>query len=228
MPPLLKQEQSHREIVPRGRTFSRRCHRRPRKDETKEEVSRRGRQVLEDNFLLRDSRRVLSVSKRRHTLASSKIEPTSLKESTTGNHPNKNHQGRYTLPSRKKNSLQPDVVLHETWYYSSNHVLVNRERMMRGIPPLMRSIALDEMARNIATLCEQTGQCQGIPSFYNGNVIRGESIRSIHEQTMKLACAERENLLNTDYREFGMATHKSTRDGSLYLCQLFDRTRIEI
>jgi hypothetical protein len=190
---------------------------------------------------LRASRRFLSAARRRHTMASIEAQVCPPQQQREIEIPPQPHR-QYTLPpSRKHNSLQyspqdrePIIALHDTWYYSSNHVLVNRERMMREIRPLMRSIALDEMARTIATMSAtncppqpQEPDTTMIPKHYHGHVLVGESIRSIHQHTLLHDPQARDKLLDVDYREFGMATCKG-RDGRLHLCQLFDRTRVEI
>jgi hypothetical protein len=216
----------------RGRTLSRRCNR------GHEEPPRR-----ESSFLSRASRKVLSVTGRQPRRNLSKVGPAAAEEEGEQRRSRK-HSSLLELSRPQQASQQQQTEgqhVHETWYYSANHVLVNRERMMRGIRPLMRSIALDELARTIATLSAQTGLCQPIPSCYHGNVLYGASIRSMHERTMTTnkrrnkrrnqhehdQKQHRANVLNADFREFGMATHKG-RDGQLYLCQLFDQTPIEI
>jgi hypothetical protein len=208
----------------------------------------------QENILLRASRRVLSAASRRRRRRRLRWHTTTVAMNDVI--PPQPPHRRCTLPpSRKHSSLQHDhdspppqdaaedepviVVLHETWYYSSNHVLVNRERMMRGIRPLMRSIALDEMARTIATISANKNCCQPqepqeepdtstmIPKYYHGHILVGESIRSIHQHTLRHDPKARDKILDVDYREFGMATCKG-QDGRLHLCQLFDRTRVEI
>jgi hypothetical protein len=244
---LLPPSQQHN----RGRTFARRCddirlcRRKKHILETTTKEQAPNAKVLvtqqqQENVLLRASRRVLSGARRRHTVASIKAQVCPPHQQEEIEIPPQPHR-EYTLQlSRKHSSLQHSpqdrelvIALHDTWYYSSNHVLVNRERMMRGIQPLMRSIALDEMARTIATMSAENCPPQTqepdtiIPKCYHGHVLVGESIRSMHERTLLHDPQARDKLLDVDYREFGMATCKG-RDGRLHLCQLFDRTRVEI
>jgi uncharacterized protein YkwD len=126
----------------------------------------------------------------------------------------------------KSNSLM-DLVqykeeeIHSTSYFASNHVLVNRERMKRGLRPLTRNIAMDEMARKIARAMAESNGLNNLCTTYVGNVLRGESIRSIHRSTMQQKQGrERANLLNPYFQEFGVGTCKGA-DGMLYMCQLF-------
>jgi hypothetical protein len=151
---------------------------------------------------------------------------------------------RPTLPSRKQCSLMIDPAnqqqspsfppqsperRHQTWYYSSNHVLVNRERVANGLPPLHRRVTMDERARQVAAWAAQGKSLKGLISgqdshtFCSGNVLVGSSIRAIHEQTLERTHCQRErrNLLNPDYTEFGIGTYKDSHSGQLVLCQLF-------
>jgi uncharacterized protein YkwD len=117
--------------------------------------------------------------------------------------------------------------IHSTSYFASNHVLVNRERMKRGLRPLTRNIAMDELARENAKRMAETGGVTPIPATYVGNILRGESIRAIHRAIMQnKEGRERANLLNPYFQDFGVGTSKSA-DGMLYICQLFSE-RLEL
>ena len=132
----------------------------------------------------------------------------------------------------KANSLKDlvnysEAEIHSTSYFASNHVLVNRERMKRGLRPLTRNIAMDELARSNAEKMAETGGVAPIPATYVGNVLRGESIRAIHRSTMQnKEGRERTNLLSPYFQDFGVGTAKS-QDGQLYICQLFSE-RLEL
>jgi len=132
----------------------------------------------------------------------------------------------------KSNSLM-DLVqykeeeIHSTSYFASNHVLVNRERMKRGLRPLTRNIAMDELARKSAESMAESNGKNPLKTTYVGNVLRGESIRSIHRSTMQQKQGrERANLLNPYFQDFGVGTAKGP-DGMLYMCQLFSE-RLEL
>jgi len=111
--------------------------------------------------------------------------------------------------------------IHSTSYFASNHVLINRERMKRGLRPLTRNIAMDQLARASAeTMAGSTG-IQPLNMTYVGNVLRGDTIRSIHRSTMlQKQGRERANILNPYFQDFGVGTCKG-EDGMLYMCQLF-------
>lgn len=132
----------------------------------------------------------------------------------------------------KSNSLM-DLVqykeeeIHSTSYFASNHVLINRERMKRGLRPLTRNIAMDELARKSAESMATSNGLNPLKTTYVGNVLRGESIRAIHRSIMQQKQGrERANLLNPYYQEFGVGTCKG-EDGQLYMCQLFSE-RLEL
>ncbi len=132
----------------------------------------------------------------------------------------------------KSNSLA-DLVqykedeIHSTSYFASNHVLVNRERMKRGLRPLTRNIAMDDLARKSAEAMAESNGLNALPTTYVGNVLRGETIRTIHRSTMlQKQGRERANILNPYFQDFGVGTCKGS-DGQLYMCQLFSE-RLEL
>jgi uncharacterized protein YkwD len=117
--------------------------------------------------------------------------------------------------------------IHSTSYFASNHVLVNRERMKRGLRPLTRNIAMDTLARDNAQAMADSAGCSPLKTTYVGNVLRGESIRAVHRATMlNREGRERANLLNPYFQDFGVGTAKG-EDGMLYVCQLFSE-RLEL
>lgn len=148
--------------------------------------------------------------------------------------------------SRKELSLRIDSPLsatckrvekpHDTWYFSSNHVLVNRERMMRGIAPLMRNTKLDGFARMVAQGAADRGQATDVDDLreeandlkVDGTILKGESIKSIHQEVMKTNCKSRDRILKKSFQQFGVATCKRD-DGLLVLVQIFSKQgRLEI
>jgi uncharacterized protein YkwD len=121
-----------------------------------------------------------------------------------------------------------------TWYYSSNHVMVNQERTKRVIAPLTRLAELDTIAREHAAAMAAQGKLfhsdpAEIHAKFNQhhrfsrrmgeNVACGANIREIHTQMMKIP-TDKHNILHRRYTHFGMGTANG-QDGKLYLCQVF-------
>lgn len=137
-----------------------------------------------------------------------------------------NQHSRHSLPD-VASTYETQSSKHDTWYYSSNHVLVNHERVERGISPLHRSRGLDEKARELAKIAADKGKLKRIiPMGLKGNIFRGETIREIHYDMMEKEGREQKKILSAKYNAFGMGTHKG-EDGFLYLVQLFEKTRID-
>ena len=137
-----------------------------------------------------------------------------------------------TRRAGKSNSLKnlveyTEEELPSTSYFASNHILINRERMKRGLRPLSRNSTMDDLARDHANKMAASKGCSPIQTTFVGNVVRGESIRSIHKITMQHKDGrERFNILNPYFQDFGVGTCKG-EDGMLYMCQLFSE-RIEL
>lgn len=121
--------------------------------------------------------------------------------------------------------------LPDTWYFASNHVLVNQERTKRSVAPLVRSKELDEIACQHAksmAAAQTTFHINPLElqhSFmrparrFGENVARGKAIRDIHE-TMMDTRSQRNNIIDRRFTHMGMGTAKDAK-GQLYLCQLF-------
>jgi Cysteine-rich secretory protein family len=122
-------------------------------------------------------------------------------------------------------------VLPGTWYYSSNHIMVNTERTKNNIHPLTRKSELDAVARAHAedmackdrlyhTTSKELQKMIGRPCRRIGvNVFRGDNIRAIHNE-MVLSPSDVRNMLDDRYLEFGMATTRGP-SGDLFLCQIY-------
>jgi hypothetical protein len=121
--------------------------------------------------------------------------------------------------------------LPTTWYYSSNHVLVNTERTKRTIAPLVRMRELDEIAReNVDAMARVNRASHSNPNFLKlrfqrparrlgENVAKGSSIRAIHEAMMETR-SDYNNIADRRYTHMGMATARAS-DGELFMCQIF-------
>jgi hypothetical protein len=123
-----------------------------------------------------------------------------------------------------------DRQLPGTWEYSSNHILVNSERIRRNAHALTRRIELDALARERAEQMAKNGKVHhGAPEDiqfrlhpcrrFGENVASGASIRSIHGDMVRNK-ADLNNMLDRRYIFMGMGTARSD-DGTLYLCQIF-------
>ena len=119
-----------------------------------------------------------------------------------------------------------------TWYYSSNHVLVNQERIKRTMAPLIRMVELDQLARIHAEQIAEEEELRhveadalrfalkDIPHRRLGeNVGCGENIRSIHQDMMGTR-SNRNNIVDRRFTHMGMGTALG-KNGELYLCQIF-------
>ena len=117
--------------------------------------------------------------------------------------------------------------LPSTANFSSNHILVNRERQRLGMAPLHRSRDLDAIARMRA---EEMAQAQQVPqhsikigSSMAENVQKGPSIRLIHQIIMcgqGSSSPDRDNILSTKFTRFGVGCSVG-EDGLIYLSQIF-------
>lgn len=136
------------------------------------------------------------------------------------------------LAERLGKAMARSRKLPNTWYFSSNHVLVNQERSQRVIAPLTRMLGLDAIARLHAEEMAATGRVYYLDlstlTFalkdincrrLGVNVQKGKSIRDIHKLMMQ-ALSNKNNILDRRFTHMGMGTAVG-KDGALYLCQIF-------
>lgn len=118
-----------------------------------------------------------------------------------------------------------------TWYYSSNHIMVNNERTKNSVHPLTRKHELDAAARwhaanmaavdtvhhpNLLKLQNKIGKpCRVLCA----NIARGQNIRAIHNRMME-SRVDVKNMLDKRYLQFGMGTATGP-NGDLFLCQVY-------
>ena len=126
-----------------------------------------------------------------------------------------------------KNRRLPGVV---PGFISSNHVMVNKERIAIHIPALTRRIELDAVARERAEKMANEGKV-GHGSLddlefqirpcrvFDENIACGKSIQDIHNDMLKNE-ANRTKMVDRRYSYMGMGTARGN-DGTLYLCQIF-------
>lgn len=98
---------------------------------------------------------------------------------------------------------------------------------MRGIAPLMRSIAFDEVARKIAIAAGNRVRSSEIHTNQlfqqlkcDGTILQGPSIRCIHNKIMKTASKSKQRILKESYQQFGIGTYKNS-EGILFVVQIF-------
>ncbi len=118
-------------------------------------------------------------------------------------------------------------------YFSSGHVMINKERAERNRAPLLRSRLLDDLASEHAHKMALCGTLQHsvdsldelkemLQSVNAGeNIQRGKSIREMHaimiKQRRSASCL---NIMSSKFTQFGIGTAKGT-DGQLYMVQFF-------
>ena len=116
--------------------------------------------------------------------------------------------------------------------YLSNHVLVNRVRIEKGLRKLKRSRYLDTLAQDYANEAAQAQSFRRsqhtIDELQNvlgsqrvgQNLCRGHTMIEMHNVSMATAGAPRNNILSRNFVEFGMAIAKA-ECGKLYMVQFF-------
>jgi len=118
-------------------------------------------------------------------------------------------------------------------HFSNNLVLINQERFGRSMRPLQRCLDLDEIAcahaASMANRCQlflMVGNSDELKELLHAeeagiNINRGTSIRRMHASAMRDRRLPSRNILSSKFTHFGMGTHMSSKDGNLYLVQLF-------
>jgi hypothetical protein len=108
-------------------------------------------------------------------------------------------------------------------YPTGNLIWVNTERLIASLEPLCRNASLDQMAREHAEEMTEAGElmrCTHETADIKENVLVGPSIQNAHKLAMSIDCEAKDNILNPDFKEFGMGAVKG-KDKNLYVCQLF-------
>jgi hypothetical protein len=133
---------------------------------------------------------------------------------------------RSAKKSKKKNALaatpaSPAQTKSLVVRAAPIHVVVNQERLNRGMVIYSRNMVLDSKAQELSKQLAESDGNTCTPSSYHGNVGQGASIHAIHATMMKdKQGTARQNILSTDFSEFGMAMSRG-QDGLLYMVQLF-------
>lgn len=118
--------------------------------------------------------------------------------------------------------------------FGGNHVLINRERVIRSIKPLCREKLLDELAANHAKKLASQEKMEhsslkktmrgvlasGPARLIGENICKGKTAQKIHEKMMLRFPQERNNILDRRYTSFGVGSAKSS-SGELYIVQIY-------
>jgi uncharacterized protein YkwD len=126
-----------------------------------------------------------------------------------------------------RNRMLPTVV---PGFISGNHMLVNKERIIRHLPALRRRVELDQLAKERAEIMAKAGRVRrGDRKYmlsrlspctsYAENVACGTSIIEIHNKMLTID-SDVNNMIDKCHTEFGMGTSKA-RNQKIYLCQIF-------
>lgn len=153
----------------------------------------------------------------------------------------------YDTDTRKQQQLpqrQPQPLL---WKYSSNHVMINQERSLRNIHPLIRLSELDQLARMRAEDMAQNGRLfyatqdclqlnlgsilssdQLEKTCVTENICKGTAIIDIHNAMMTSPHSqEYSNLLDHRFKYFGMASVRSMSPHYDIDCDGIQETRVQ-
>jgi uncharacterized protein YkwD len=114
------------------------------------------------------------------------------------------------------------------------HVMINHERMARGLSPLQPSRFLTKLARAHAhVLADRTKLGHSVQTLeelqqalnsldVGENIQRGvNGVHEMHRMSVKEGTFNCLNIIRESYLEFGMGLAKSRKDGKLYMVQLF-------
>lgn len=116
--------------------------------------------------------------------------------------------------------------------YLSNHVLINRVRLQRGVPKLRRSRYLDSLAQDyvneaarLRDFSHSQHTIEELRSLLGServgqNLCKGQTMIEMHELAMQNGGPTRANILSKNFVEMGMATATSV-SGKLYMIQFF-------
>jgi hypothetical protein len=98
--------------------------------------------------------------------------------------------------------------------------LLNIERIKRKLPPFIRSMLLDSIAKDVAMQLSRSNGAKCRPTDYYGNIGKGVDIWTIHNKMMAQKGTEKANIIASHFYQCGIGMARD-RDGQIYLCQLF-------
>lgn len=139
------------------------------------------------------------------------------------------------VDSRSLGSCSPVSVVDRKYILDfESLVLVNKERRKRNLSLFKSSDFLNTLAQaQVVRMAESgsvfhsVGCIQELMLMLSSesvaeNIQRGDSLATMHMETMKESTINRANLLSKHFNEFGSAVAMG-KDGKLYSCQLFRR-----
>ena len=142
--------------------------------------------------------------------------------------------GKFRAP-RERNAIALKLQsLPDAETYASNHVMINRERVIFGLPQLNRSSVLDEIAQSHAKSMAKEKQIIfrldeenlfrlrlefDSRTAFALNVSCGENVREVYGSFMK-SSVPRSNILNSDIEIMGVGSALDSDDCS-FVCQIF-------
>lgn len=99
--------------------------------------------------------------------------------------------------------------------------LLNKERAKRSLPRFSRNMLMDSIAKDVSLQMAKSGGSSCEATDYYGNVGKGVSVWAIHQQMMANKATERSLILSPDFSQVGIGMTRRSKDGQLFLCQLF-------
>lgn len=162
----------------------------------------------------------------RYTLKQSKSDDTDSTEISTEEQEERSKQ--LSIKQRAK------ALPRGPGAFGGSHVLINTERVRRGIRPLCREVCLDEVAAKHAKVLSTQENLQhsslrrtikhvlkvGPCRLLGENISRGESAYKIHDKMMLKFTQDRNNILDRRFTAFGVGSAKS-KSGDLYIVQIY-------
>jgi len=147
---------------------------------------------------------------------------------------------KFRSPRERRAMAEKLQDMPDTRLYASNHVMINKKRVLHNLPLLQRSNVLDEIARKHATsMAEQEKVISNLDaenisilkremdsSFaYALNVSSGSAIREVQKNFMKSSIPKK-NILSTEVDLMGVGSAYDLK-GKVYVCQIFVRSKSE-
>lgn len=142
----------------------------------------------------------------------------------------------FQTPRERRELFETLEKMPYTGYLPSNHVVINKERVIHKLPELERCHALDAKARYHAILMlekkktlseldntclkQMMSDCESNEGLIIGlNVAYGKTIKELQKSFMTKK-KQKQNILNGTFKRMGVAT-AADQNGYIYMCQIF-------